>query len=58
MTAINVGAYNVKEVRISLKDSNLGRKLLKQQLDLPSDRPLPLTTEPSLPFAFCRWLCV
>jgi hypothetical protein len=34
------------------KNLKFGRRLIRQQVDLPSDRPLPLTTQPSLPFVF------
>jgi hypothetical protein len=51
-TAIDVGAYGREGDSIIFKNSNFGRRLFQQQLDLPSDRPLHLTTEPSLPFVF------
>jgi len=50
-TAIDVGSYGREGDSNILKNSNFG-SLLQQQLDLPSDRPLPLITEPSLPFLF------
>jgi hypothetical protein len=51
-TAIDIGAYGHEGDWNILKNSNFGRRLLQQQLDLPSARPLPLTAEPSLPFVF------
>jgi len=52
LTAIDVGSYGREGDSNILKNSNFGRKLLQQQLDLLSDRPLPLTTESSLPLVF------
>jgi len=51
-TAIDVRSYGHEGDSNILKNLNFGRRLLQQQLDLPSDRPLPFTTEPSLPFVF------
>jgi len=48
----DVGAYGRQSECSVLKNSVFGQKLLKNELDLPQERPLNGTTTPNMPFVF------
>ncbi|XP_069624017.1 uncharacterized protein [Ranitomeya imitator] len=48
--AVDIGAYGRTNDSRVFRDSNMGRCLYSQRLNIPSSRPLPGTEGPSLPY--------
>lgn len=51
-TYIDIGSYGSSSDSSVFSHSSFGKMLREKSLDLPHDRPLPGTSQPSLPFIF------